>query len=410
MTSLVVNHKKLIIMTIVITVVGIQFGRAAMALRSRLLAQLTAPKQSQSGKIYYATGSAHAESSLPIPTHDTSDVLGSSSDPIPQTNDTDYIATIPTLIPMPTDYPAPTLMPIPTFAPIPTSTPPLNCAGTANVDKSQVYVSSNSVQVGSTSTITVELRDCNNNLASNDSLRISLQNSDATAKVNGQSPSVTIQAQNGKATFTVASQTAGTDTFLITDTNQNFPVTMPGYRNPSVTFTNNTSGNSNCTTPGGTPNTWYSDVYPNPPVSTTTGSQEMQVVIRDCNKNEVSNDTVKITITGGDTNAKINGSSSPYSFSVQNGKGNFTVTSQVAGTVTLSVQDTTNSFTITDTNNHNPSISFSFPASSTPTPTAGPTNSPTPTSGPTPAATDTPGITPTPTSAPTPTGTTSTQQ
>jgi hypothetical protein len=122
----------------------------------------------------------------------------------------------------------------------------------------------------------------------------------------------------------------------------------------------------------------------------------MQVIIRDCNKNPVSNDTIRVTIISGDSNAKINGSASPYTFTVSSGQGNFTVTSSVNGTVGLKVEDTTGSFTVTDASNHNPSIAFS--GTSSPTPTPGPTS--TPTAGPTPT---TAAATPTPTSAAAPT-------
>ncbi|MCL6096296.1 MAG: hypothetical protein M1444_01235 [Patescibacteria group bacterium] len=60
---------------------------------------------------------------------------------------------------------------------------------------------------------------------------------------------------------------------------------------PLPTTTNTSSGsntpaNPNCTTGAGTPNSWYSDVYPNPSASSTnTGSITLYVYIRDCNQN-----------------------------------------------------------------------------------------------------------------------------
>jgi hypothetical protein len=336
----------------------------------------------------HAASPGTAAASLAPPESSDSGVLGATTDlSVPNVPDTSTDYTV--VAPLPTLIPLPTLAPIPTSAPVPASAPPLNCAGTANEDKSQVYLSSATSVVGSSVTISVELRDCNNSLASDDNLSVSQQTSDASVKLNGQSGSINIRAVSGKASFTVTSQNAGTVTLVITDTNQHFPVTMPGYHNPSVTYSNNTSGNSHCTTDGGTPNSWYSDVYPNPPVSTTTGSQQMLVVIRDCNQNPVSSDTIKVTVISGDSGAKINGNPSPHTFSVQNGQGNFTVSSNVSGTITLSVQDTTSGFTVTNVSNQNPSVSFSAPAATSASPTPTPT-----TAAPTPT-----------TAAPTPTGT-----
>jgi hypothetical protein len=135
----------------------------------------------------------------------------------------------------------------------------------------------------------------------------------------------------------------------------------PDYTTSTNTSsTTNSSGNSNCTTGSGIPNSWYSDVYPNPPVSTSNGSVTMTVTIRDCNLNTAPvSDTLSISLSSGDSNTQVNGNNLPYSVTTQNGQASFTVTSQVAGTVTLVVQDTTKSFTVTDTNNHNPSITFS---------------------------------------------------
>ncbi len=395
--SFLARHKLRILISILVTVSVISFGTYAMNLRSRLLSRMTAMQTSPSTELYYATRSAHPLADFPVATP-SSDVLGASSAIAVPFDTPDVTAYYPTPLPMPTDFPA--MTPFPTPIPLPAVAAPTNCAGTANENNSQVYLSSATAVVGSSVTVSIELRDCNNALASNDNLSISQQTNDSTAKINGQSGSVHIQAVNGKASFTVTSQNAGTDTFLITDTNQHFPVTMPGYHNPSITFANNTSGNSNCTTPGGTPNGWYSDVYPNPPVSTTNGSQQMLVVIRDCNRNAVSSDTIKVSISSGDSNAKINGGSPPATFSVTNGQANFTVSSQVSGTVTLLVQDTTAGFTVTDPKNNPPSIAFSTPASSGPTPTPAPQATSTPTLGPTsvPAATPTLNATPTSTS------------
>ena len=98
---------------------------------------------------------------------------------------------------------------------------------------------------------------------------------------------------------------------------------------------------------------------PNPPVTTNTGSVTMQVTIRDCNVNTAPvNDNLTISLVSGDSNTQVNGNNLPYSITASNGTANFTVTSQITGTVTLSVHDDTNNFTVTNINNQNPSISF----------------------------------------------------
>jgi hypothetical protein len=247
--------------------------------------------------------------------------------------------------------------------------------------------------------------DCNNNYAPvSDSLTITLSSGDASTKINGSSSPVTIQTQNGKATFSVNSQNATTATFIITDTTRSFPVTMPGYHNPSVTFTNNNSGNSNCTTAAGVPNWWYSDVYPDPPISTNNGSITLIVDIRDCNQQPAPvSDTLNISVSSGNSDTQMNGGSLPQNVTTQNGEASFTISSQMNGTVTLNVQDTTSGFPVTDKYTNNPSITFS--GSSTPTPTPAPASTDTPT--PTPVATVTPTdtLTPTPTPSNTPTPT-----
>jgi hypothetical protein len=131
------------------------------------------------------------------------------------------------------------------------------------------------------------------------------------------------------------------------------PIVIP------TTTSSSSTGNPNCTTGSGTANSWYSDVYPNPPVTTNTGSVTMQVTIRDCNVNTAPvNDNLTISLVSGDSNTQVNGNNLPYSITASNGTANFTVTSQITGTVTLSVHDDTNNFTVTNINNQNPSISF----------------------------------------------------
>ncbi|MGA2967693.1 MAG: hypothetical protein ABSD69_00780 [Candidatus Levyibacteriota bacterium] len=138
---------------------------------------------------------------------------------------------------------------------------------------------------------------------------------------------------------------------------------LPVY---TPTTTTSSTGNSNCTTGAGTPNSWYSDVYPNPSAaSTNTGSITLYVYIRDCNENTAPvSDNLNVSLSSGDSNTKINGNSLPATVTTQNGVASFTVTSQVNGTVTLVVQDTTSNFTVTNINNNNPSITFNNSGSS----------------------------------------------
>lgn len=142
------------------------------------------------------------------------------------------------------------------------------------------------------------------------------------------------------------------------------PVATPNIVIPTVTNNNssssNNSSNPNCTTGAGVPNTWYSDVYPNPPITTNTGSVTLIVDIRDCSINLAPvSDTISVSLSSGDPNTKVNGNSLPTTVTTTNGEVKFSVSSQLSGTVTLVVQDTTRNFTVTDVNNHNPVITFS---------------------------------------------------
>jgi len=142
--------------------------------------------------------------------------------------------------------------------------------------------------------------------------------------------------------------------------------TIAPYVAPATTTSTGSSGNSNCTTGAGTPNTWYSDVYPNPSAaSTNTGSITMYVYIRDCNKNTAPvSDNLSISLSSGDSNTQINNNSLPTTVTTQNGVASFTVTSQVNGNVTLTIQDTTSNFRVTNVNNDNPSVTFNSNGSS----------------------------------------------
>lgn len=394
-TSFLLRHIILILSVSSLVV----FITIAMMVRADFIAKMkSAPKTTEKDYSYHAPRDT-PNPTIPIPSPTDDKVLGT-SDYDMDTSDLDLNAPIPTI-----DFP--TIIPLPTATPTPTNTPSFSssstsCSGTPTVDNSQVYISSTTSQVNSSVTISIELKDCNNSFAPvNDDLRITLVSGDSNVKINGSSLPTTLTAQNGRLSFSVNSANAGSYTFLITDINRNFTVTTPGYHNPSVTFTNNSAGNSNCTTAAGVPNAWYSDVYPNPPVSTNTGSMTLVVYIRDCNKNNVSTtETLTISLSSGDPNTKVSGSNLPYSLTTQNGQASFTVSSQANGTVTLIVQDTTSSFTVTNTSNNNPSVTFNSSSSSTPTPT--------PTATIIPDSTDTPTPTPTTTSqtnTPTPTPT-----
>ena len=147
------------------------------------------------------------------------------------------------------------------------------------------------------------------------------------------------------------------------------PVPTPAIVIPAVTnnsSSGNNSSNPNCTTGSGTPNAWYSDVYPNPPITTNTGSVTLIVDIRDCNKNLAPvNDTISVSLSSGDPNTLVNGNKLPTTVTTQNGEVKFSVSSQISGSVTLVVQDTIGNFTVTDINNHNPSITFTNTGSGT---------------------------------------------
>jgi hypothetical protein len=263
-------------------------------------------------------------------------------------------------------------------------------------------LSSTTAVLGSAITFSVEIRDCSKNDVSNDTLKISLNSSDNNVQINGNNLPYTTQVQNGKTTFSLTSSNAGTYSFIIQDTTHNFTVTNTDNNNPSVTFTNNSSGNSHCTTAANMPNAWYSNVYPASPITVSVGSSAgLKVDVRDCNQNNVSNDMLQISLSSGDNNVQINGNNLPYVVQAQNGEVSFSVTSSNSGTYGFIIKDTTNNFTITDQNNHNPSVVFNSVSTPTPTPTPQPTSIQTPSNTPTPT-TSNPAPTQTPTPQPTP--------
>ncbi len=396
----ITDHKTLITVSSIIVISLIAFGVFAVKLRAYLLSKIETVQQTTAqpppSDIYYATTAGDLSSNFTSLYASDAGVLEVS--PAVENDET---------FPTPTPYPIVTEAPLPVVTPEPITTTDTSsassCTGTPTVDNSQVYVSPSTTQVNSTSTISVDLSDCNNTTAPvTDTLTIALVSGDSGTKINGSLAPVTIETQNGKVSFSVTSPNATTATFLITDTTRSFQVTTPGYHNPSVTFTNNSSGNAHCTTAAGVPNLWYSDVYPNPPISTTNGSIGLIVDIYDCNQQLAPvSDTLNISVSSGNSDTQMNGGSLPQNVTTQNGEARFTISSQMNGTVTLSVQDTTSGFTVTNINSANPSITFSGSPASTPTDTPTPTPAPVSTDTPTPVPTDTP--TPTPASPNTPT-------
>ena len=398
--SFIGDYKILIIISFAVTASLIVFGTAAMRFKDYLQSEVKKIQQDNSKSSYAITPDV-PDPNLQISSPSADIVLGTSDDS--GSNDNEDNVVLPTLTPFPTITPYPLPTSVPYTAPTTTNTNSTgnpNCttgAGTPNLWYSDVYVSPASAVVGSALTFSVDIRDCNQNDVSNDSLKISLSSGDNSVQINGNNLPYTIQTQNGKATFTMTSSNSGTYTFVIQDTSKNFSVTDTNNHNPSVTFTNNTSGNSNCTTAAGVSNAWYSDVYPASPVTVNLGSSAgFTVDIRDCNRNNVSNDTLQISLSSGDNSVQINGNNLPYTIQVQNGEVSFSVTSSNAGTYGFTVRDTSSGFDVTDPNNHNPSVVFNNPSAPTPQPTSPPTTSDTPT----PAPTNTPTSAPTDTLTP----------
>jgi len=387
--AFLIKHK----ISVTILIFVIVFITVAMWYRGYLLSKMRQTAGNNSDNIFYSTSPDNSTPTIniPAPSPDNSIDNSGSYNNIP----------LPLPTPFPTFAPLPTIVPAPIITTTTTNTSTSsnssgnpNCttgSGVPNTWYSDVYpnppVSTNNGSI----TLIVYIRDCNKNTASvNDNLTVTLSSTDSSAKINGSSSPVNIQAQNGQVSFTVSSQNNITDTFTVQDTTSNFTITDINNHNPSVAFTNSSSGNSNCTTSSGAPNSWYSDVYPTSPVTANTGSTvTFTVDIRDCNKNNVSSDNLTISQSSNDSSLTVNGSAPPVSVQAQNGQATFTVTSQNAGTDTFTVQDTTSSFKVTDGNNNNPSVVFSGSSTVTPTPTPTPTNTPTPTLTNTPTPTST---------------------
>lgn len=290
--SLYKSHKVIALASTAVTVVLVLIGIWAVRVRSNMLAYLNTTHKEP----------ARVVTVLPTPILISSpsaytDVLGTSEDITPVDSSYEVPASIPYPVITLATYPTPTPYQVTTT----TTSSSSSCTGQPTVDNSQVYVTPKTTAVGSSASIEVDLQDCNNAIAPvSDTLTVTLVSGDSGTKINGSASPVTIETKNGKVTFSVTSSVATTATFLITDTTRSFTVTTPGYHNPSVTFTSGStgsSGNANCTTSAGAPNTWYSDVYPNPPITTTTGSVTLQVVIRDCFQNTTTvNDALTISL------------------------------------------------------------------------------------------------------------------
>jgi hypothetical protein len=350
--------------------------------------------------------SAPADDQIPtiaVPTpEDDSNFTNSGSD-----DSNSYDNTIPT--------PFPTLAPLPTIAPYvaPATTTSTSSSGNSNCTTGDGIPNSYYSDVYPNPTITtntgsvdliVEIRDCNGqykNAPVSDKLSISLSSGDSNTLINGNKlPYSNITTQNGEAKFTVTSQVVGIVTLVIHDDTSNFTVTDRTDHNPSITFTNNSSGNSsvssNCSTANGVANFWYSTFSPASPINANTGSTAtITVNIQDCSQNNVSSDNLTFSQTSNDSSLTVNGSSAPVSVQAQNGVATFNVTSQNAGTDTFTIQDTTGNFPVTDIHNDKTSsIVFSGSSTATPTPTAAPVTNPTDTPLPTAAPSDTPITTP----------------
>jgi hypothetical protein len=370
--SFIIKHKfSLSSLIILIAIVWV-----ALWYRSYFLSKIKPIAQDTSDIFYNATKSKVEPTITPSP---TSNVLGT------QSSSNSFDDSAPT--------PFPTFPPIPTLAPIDTSTYTTtsstsnsstnsNCStgsGVANAWYSDVYPNPLITASNGSANLTVAIRDCTKNVASvNDQLTISLSSGDSNTQVNGNNLPYSINATNGQANFTVTSQVSGTVVLVVHDQTAGFDITNISNSNPSISFSGSggTSGNSNCSTANGTPNSWYSDVYP--PSSIQTGSSgTVNVNIRDCGQSDVSSDSLTISQTSNDSSLTVNGSSLPVTISVQNGTASFTVSSQNAGTDTLLIKDTTSNFTVTDAGNSNPTITFTG-SSITPTPTPNVTPTPTP--------------------------------
>ncbi len=383
MISRLLSHKLLIL--ILICLIG--FGFFALRVRGSFFSKAVAQVvNSTSDDSNYSPLPANPDALLATESASPSDdsVLGIST----TSNNIGGAADLSTPMPLPSFSPLPSITPLPSSTPFPSTAPSSNssaCAGTPTEDNSQVYVGSKTSQVNSAVNISIELLDCNNSDVSSDHLTVTLSSGDAATTINGASSPVNIQAQNGKVTFSVNSPNPTTAVFTVKDTDHTLHVTAPGYKDPSVTFSNSGS----C---AGTPRGFNSEAI-STSNSNNTGSIAIQLL--DCNNNLAPvSDTLTISLNTTDSSLTINGSTPSVTVQTLNGQTTFSLISTINGTDTFTVADTTRGFNVTDSGNHNPSVTFSN-SSATPTPSASPTASPT--SSPSPTATASP--TPSPTAS-----------
>lgn len=386
--SFIFTHKiGLFILVLIISVLA-----GSLIFREKFIKTITIDKSGVSYNTYQPL-----PVTTPLPTSIATDsaasndntVLGTSTD---NSSYTPPVYSPPKIPDSPSFTPAPT--PAPTAAPTQSTNSSPSCD--PNADKSQVYVSPSSVAINSTSTISVELRDCNNNLASNGHLTITMTSGDAATTINGSASPYKAQAQDGKYSFTVKSPNPTTAIFKIQDTDHNFEVTMPNYKTPQVTFT---SGSSNLGCASGKDAAYYSYVrYPS--ASVDVGSKvTITIDLRDCNNQAtLGGDTVTVTPKSVVAGFQFVGFGTG-SFTLPGGQRTFQVTSSSAGTNTFTVMDTTGGFEVTDSKNQTPTITFTN-AASTPTPTPSVSSTPSPSASPSPTPTPTPTLSQTPTPSP----------
>ena len=389
-------HKILIIIGIVL----VGFVVAALQFRGYSLSKLKTAQTNGFGLSDFFQASApntdpldSSSSALPSPS-DTS-VLGVSNDSSGSQDGSGYTAPVEVPATAPSDTPSPT--PVETTVTTDnSSSSSSSCDGTPTAYNSEAVVSASTTQVNSAVTINIDLLDCNNNTPSvNDNLTVTLTSGDSATTINGSASPVNIQAQNGKASFSVNSPNPTTATFTVYDNNHSFAVTDPHNKNPSVTFGNSAS----C---AGTPTAFNSEAISSG--TSSDGSGNIAVELLDCNNNYAAvSDTLTLSLSSTDSTLTVNGSAPSASMQAANGKAVFSLHSQINGTDTFVIQDTTQNFTVTDPHNHNPTLTFNN-AAATPSPTPTPSTSPAPSaassSSPTPTPSVSPSFTPRPTASP----------
>ncbi len=249
----ILAYKFLIVTLIAILVIGVGLYEGRLYLIDKTQ---VAKIDNTSGYVLGDSASDISPSEVPpsdTPTPQNNNVLGTSTNSINNNSGGgDTLLTVtpfPTKIPNPTPYP--TLAPLPTIVPnlstptpTPTPTPttsPHSCAGLGASPGQPVFYyseTSSPQSVSDTGTISIDLRDCNNNSAPvSDTLTISQQSGPNTSINGDNTPPVSIESSGGKASFIVSSPVSGTAVYLVTDTTHSFNVTDPNNHNPQVTFT-----------------------------------------------------------------------------------------------------------------------------------------------------------------------------